>query len=49
VMFGFLRPWLEPSPAHWWVGATIVGITTVLTVVSGFSYFWKNRHLFDDA
>ncbi len=49
VLFGFLRPWLEPSPAHWWVGATIVGITTALTVVSGFSYFWKNRHLFDDA
>ena len=48
-LFGFLRPWLEPSPAHWWVGATIVGITTALTVVSGFSYFWKNRHLFDDA
>ena len=49
VMLGFLRPWLEPSPAHWWVGAAIVGITTALTVVSGFSYFWKNRHLFDDA
>jgi CDP-diacylglycerol--glycerol-3-phosphate 3-phosphatidyltransferase len=49
TLFGFLRPWLVPSPAHWWVGASIVGITTVLTVVSGFSYFWKNRHLFDDA
>ena len=49
TLFGFLRPWLEPSPAHWWVGASIVAITTVLTVVSGFSYFWKNRHLFDDA
>lgn len=48
-LFSFLRPWLEPSPAHWWVGATIVGITATLTVVSGFSYFWKNRHLFDDA
>ena len=48
-LFGFLRPWLEPSPVHWWVGASIVGFTTFLTVVSGFSYFWKNRHLFDDA
>jgi CDP-diacylglycerol--glycerol-3-phosphate 3-phosphatidyltransferase len=49
TLFGFLRPWLEPSPAHWWTGACIVGFTTLLTVVSGFSYFWKNRHLFDDA
>ena len=49
TLFGFLRPWLEPSPAHWWAGATIVGITTALTVISGFSYFWKNRQLFDDA
>ncbi len=49
ALFGFLRPWLEPSPAHWWAGATIVGITTALTVISGFSYFWKNRQLFDDA
>lgn len=49
TLFGFLRPWLEPSPAHWWVGKSIVAITTTLTVVSGFSYFWKNRHLFDDA
>jgi CDP-diacylglycerol--glycerol-3-phosphate 3-phosphatidyltransferase len=49
TLFGFLRPWLEPSPAHWWVGASIVGFTAALTIVSGFSYFWKNRHLFDDA
>lgn len=49
TLFSFLRPWLEPSPAHWWAGATIVGITTALTVISGFSYFWKNRQLFDDA
>ncbi len=49
TLFGFLKPWLEPSPAHWWVGASLVGFTTLLTVVSGFSYFWKNRHLFDDA
>jgi CDP-diacylglycerol--glycerol-3-phosphate 3-phosphatidyltransferase len=49
TLFGFLRPWLELSPPHWWVGASIVGITTALTLVSGFSYFWKNRHLFDDA
>ena len=49
TLFGALRPWLEPSPAHWWVGATIVAIATTLTVVSGVSYFWKNRHLFDDA
>jgi len=49
TVFGFLRPWLEPSPAHWWVGAVIVGFTTALTLYSGFTYFWKNRHLFSDA
>ena len=27
------------------VGGTMVGITTLLTVYSGFGYFWKNRSL----
>lgn len=49
TLFSPLRPWLAPSTAHDWIGGFIVGITTVLTLVSGFSYFWKNRHLFDDA
>lgn len=48
-LFGFLRPLFVPSHAHLWIAGIIVGITTVLTLVSGFSYFWKNRRLFDDA
>jgi CDP-diacylglycerol---glycerol-3-phosphate 3-phosphatidyltransferase len=31
------------------VADLIVYFTTFLTLVSGFSYFWKNRRLFDDA
>ncbi len=49
TMFGFLRPVLAPSSPHQWVGFFIVGFTTILTLVSGFSYFWKNKHLFNDA
>ena len=29
--------------------AAIIYFTTLLTLVSGFSYFWKNKHLFNDA
>ncbi|MCB1224254.1 MAG: CDP-diacylglycerol--glycerol-3-phosphate 3-phosphatidyltransferase [Verrucomicrobiales bacterium] len=39
-------PHLLGSP---WVAGFIVGVTTLLTIVSGFSYFWKNRALFNDA
>lgn len=49
TLFGPLRPWLAPSTAHDWIGGFIVGFTTLLTLVSGFIYFWKNRRLFDDA
>ncbi|MFO1483116.1 MAG: CDP-diacylglycerol--glycerol-3-phosphate 3-phosphatidyltransferase [Verrucomicrobiaceae bacterium] len=31
------------------VASLLVYFTTLLTLVSGFSYFWKNRHLFADA
>jgi len=48
-MFGFIRPWFAPSPVHDYIAAFIVGFTTLLTLGSGFSYFWKNRKLFDDA
>lgn len=49
TLFSPLRPWLASSPTHDWIGFFIVGFTTALTVISGFSYFWKNRELFDDA
>ncbi|MEN3939951.1 CDP-diacylglycerol--glycerol-3-phosphate 3-phosphatidyltransferase [Prosthecobacter sp. SYSU 5D2] len=48
-LFGFLKPVLAPSAVHDWVGGFIIYFTTALTLVSGFSYFWKNRHLFNDA
>jgi CDP-diacylglycerol--glycerol-3-phosphate 3-phosphatidyltransferase len=49
VLFSPLRPWLAASVTHDWIGYGIVGFTTILTLVSGFSYFWKNKHLFNDA
>lgn len=48
-VFGFLRPVFVPSATHDWVGGFVIYFTTALTLVSGFSYFWKNRHLFNDA
>ncbi|MDZ4288395.1 MAG: CDP-diacylglycerol--glycerol-3-phosphate 3-phosphatidyltransferase [Prosthecobacter sp.] len=48
-MFGFFRSAFAPSTTHDWIASFIIGFTTLLTLVSGFSYFWKNRHLFDDA
>lgn len=48
--FGFMRPVFTANPAvEHMVAAAVVYFTMLLTVVSGFSYFWKNRHLFDDA
>lgn len=48
-LFGFLKPVFAPSAVHDWVGGFIIYFTTALTLVSGFSYFWKNRRLFNDA
>lgn len=48
-LLAFLGPAFAPSPLHDWIGATILTITTALTLVSGLSYFWKNRQLFADA
>jgi CDP-diacylglycerol--glycerol-3-phosphate 3-phosphatidyltransferase len=48
-MFAFLKPVFTNPVAHQWVASFIIGVTTLLTLVSGFSYFWKNRQLFNDA
>jgi CDP-diacylglycerol---glycerol-3-phosphate 3-phosphatidyltransferase len=46
----FLAPWLvAKSDVRDWVGILLVSWTALLTVGSGVSYFWKNRHLFRDA
>jgi len=50
VMFGWIRPlfsWTLFSPAYF--GFFCVVVMTALTILSGFSYFWKNRKLFGDA
>jgi CDP-diacylglycerol--glycerol-3-phosphate 3-phosphatidyltransferase len=46
-IFGFTKPLFTVAPG--WVPPFIIYFTTLLTVVSGFSYFWKNRHLLNDA
>ncbi len=49
-MLAFVKPiyaWGPTSPAM--LGQMTVYITALLTLVSGFSYFWKNRKLFADA
>lgn len=49
-IFGFTKPAFTASPeVEHIVASAIVYFTTLLTLVSGFSYFWKNRHMFDDA
>lgn len=48
-VFGFLAPVYASKAAQVWIGGFIIYFTTVLTLVSGFSYFWKNRQLFNDA
>jgi CDP-diacylglycerol--glycerol-3-phosphate 3-phosphatidyltransferase len=46
----FLKPIFKTdSGGHPYVESFIVYFTTFLTLVSGFSYFWKNRQLFNDA
>lgn len=47
TIFGFARPLFTHSPS--WLPTALIYFTTILTLVSGFSYFWKNRHLFNDA
>ena len=47
TLFGFAKPLFTLTPA--WVPTAIIYFTTLLTLVSGFSYFWKNKHLFNDA
>jgi CDP-diacylglycerol--glycerol-3-phosphate 3-phosphatidyltransferase len=49
-MFGWLAPafsWTPFSPAVF--GLICIIMMAGLTIVSGFSYFWKNRRLFGDA
>ncbi len=47
---GFLKPVFKPDAGgHPYIESFIVYFTTLLTIVSGFSYFWKNRALFNDA
>lgn len=49
TMFAFARPWYEIkafSPEVF--GAFCIYFTAFLTLVSGLSYFWKNRSLFSD-
>ncbi|MBE2287834.1 MAG: CDP-diacylglycerol--glycerol-3-phosphate 3-phosphatidyltransferase [Prosthecobacter sp.] len=46
-LFSFAKPFYATAPG--WVADVIIYFTTLLTLVSGFSYFWKNRQLFNDA
>jgi CDP-diacylglycerol---glycerol-3-phosphate 3-phosphatidyltransferase len=47
AVFGFAKPLFEVMPTR--TGDALIYFTTLLTLVSGFSYFWKNRHLFKDV
>lgn len=49
-LFGWAAPlfaWELLSPQIF--GNLCIVVMTALTILSGFSYFWKNRHLFADA
>lgn len=49
-MFAWVKPcfdWVPFSPTYF--GNFSLAMMAGLTIVSGFSYFWKNRQLFDDA
>ena len=49
-IFSFTHAAFAANPAtEKIVASALVYFTTLLTLVSGFSYFWKNRQLFDDA
>jgi CDP-diacylglycerol---glycerol-3-phosphate 3-phosphatidyltransferase len=46
--------WTRPAFDWWILSPQIIGVVcitmmTALTVISGLSYFWKNRAMFDDA
>ena len=48
------KGWLEPVFKNWPQTAAVFGVIcvvmmTALTLISGLSYFWKNRSLFADA
>lgn len=47
TVFAFARPLFTAAPA--WVPDALIYLATFLTLASGFSYFWKNKHLFNDA
>ena len=46
-MLAFAKPWFASKPDYF--GFFTIYFTALLTLVSGFSYFWKNRRLFSDA
>ncbi len=49
-IFGFTHAAFTASPeTERIVASGVLYFTTLLTLVSGFRYFWKNRHMFDDA
>lgn len=49
-MLAFTQSWFEWRPfAPDIFGRFAIYFTTALTLLSGFSYFWKNRRLFSDA
>ncbi len=49
-LFAFAKPWFSLKPLSPEVfGVFTTYFTVLLTMVSGFSYFWKNRRLFSDA
>ena len=48
-LFSFLRPWYESTALQTRVGFALVAVTTFLTLLSGLTYFWRNRRLFQDA
>lgn len=49
-IFAWAAPvFAKAAPLQQEIGTFLVYFTTVLTLVSGFSYFWKNRQLFSDT
>jgi CDP-diacylglycerol--glycerol-3-phosphate 3-phosphatidyltransferase len=47
-VFAWASPLFSSNSINITVGATITYFTTAITLVSGYSYFWKNRSLFSD-
>ena len=49
-MFAFTAPWFHWKPFSPEIfGKFLIYFTAALTLISGFSYYWKNRRLFSDA